>query len=190
VPQRTHTVSAGLGHRPWIVEWHKAIDSTMARSAELARSGEGFDRVVVADYQSEGRGTRGRVWIAPPGSCLMFSFIASNRVSIDELQRLPLTFAQRVAHEIQELYDIPIDVDPPNDLTIRGNKFAGILCQSHLRGSDIRWIVCGMGINTNLAAADRQVPGSTSLLIETAEPVDQRALLERLLDVLAPLRAP
>lgn len=119
----------------------------------------------------------------------MFSFMLANLISLQDLADLPLRVATVVAGRLNADFDLDVRVDPPNDLTIGGRKLAGTLCQSHLRGTDISWVVCGIGLNTNLSRDQIQVPGSTSLLIESGYRVDHEQLLGSLLEVLAPIRA-
>ena len=182
-PTPKHSSSGGLSR--WDVEWHQTIDSTMSRSVELVRSGVAWERVVVADFQTAGRGTHGRSWVAPSGSCLMFSFALRPGITIDELTALPLQIASTVAERLVSSYAIDIQVDPPNDLVVAGRKLAGVLCQSHLRGEDVEWVVCGIGLNTNLQQDEVTVTDTTSLRIETGHSIGHPELLEKLLESLA-----
>lgn len=177
-------VTTNPNRPPWIVEWHPSLDSTMDRASELAASDPDHDHVVVADYQARGRGTRGRVWIAPPGTCLMFSFAIRRDIQIADLASLPGRIAASIADELNTRFDANVAVDLPNDLTIDGDKIAGILCQSRLRGGEIEWLVCGIGLNTNLSEAEVSVANSTSLAIKTGLAVDHEQLLQQLLSAL------
>ena len=118
----------------------------------------------------------------------MFSFVIQPRITIPELATLPAMIAAMVRDELNSRFRANVAVDPPNDLTIRGRKLAGVLCQSHLRGKNIEWVVCGVGLNTNLSASDVSVPGSTSLSIACGGHYCHKELLEYLLTALDPLR--
>src|SRR5437879_13593812 len=56
------------------IEYHAAIASTQDRARALAASGSG-PRVVVADLQTAGQGTRGGPWHAAAGMSLLASWL-------------------------------------------------------------------------------------------------------------------
>ena len=185
---RTLRITTSDSRRAWHVEWHASLDSTMERASMLARLETDEDIVVVADYQHSGRGTHGRSWIAPRGSCLMFSFVICPRLEIADLLSLPLTIAATIRDEVNVRYRLDVELDPPNDLMIGGRKVAGVLCQSHIRGANVDWVVCGVGLNTNLSAQDVTVPDSTSLRIASGQIYQHEVLLGHLLGALDRIR--
>lgn len=187
---RTLTIHSSQPGQPWRVEWHASLDSTMTRASEIAAPGGPAGRVVVADFQTQGRGTRGRTWLAPPGSCLMFSVVLKPGPSPETLTRMPYEIACALCDALNKRLGIGASVKAPNDVTVGERKLAGILCQSHIRSGRVEWVVCGIGLNTNLAATDAGVPGATSLLIETGETCRHDELLANLLGALEPFRGP
>lgn len=162
---------------PWRIEWHAQLDSTMERAAELARAGEPEGLVVVADYQTAGRGTHGRSWIAPRGTCLMFTFLLRPGVSASDLSDLPGRVAALAAAGLAIRTGLDIDVKPPNDLVVKGRKLAGILCISHVVSGEARWVACGVGLNTMLERPDPATPNATSLALEGVTCVSHHELL-------------
>src|SRR5271165_653651 len=52
-----------------------SLDSTNRHLMDAARGGAPEGTVVVADFQSAGRGRLGRRWEAPPGTCLLASVL-------------------------------------------------------------------------------------------------------------------
>ena len=187
---RKYTVHSSRDGQPWHVEWHASLDSTMTRAGKLAADGAPAGQVVVADFQRMGRGTRGRRWVAPPGSCLMFSAVFRPDLLPEKLSRLPYEIACAVRDALNVRLGIGATVKAPNDVMVGERKLAGILCQSHIRSGKVEWVVCGIGLNTNLAASDAGVPGATSLLMETREPCRHDALVADLLVALEPFRGP
>jgi BirA family biotin operon repressor/biotin-[acetyl-CoA-carboxylase] ligase len=151
---------------PWRIEWHASLPSTMTRARELAETGAPAGTVVVADYQSEGRGTRGRAWLAPPGTCLMFTIVARPRMPAGELEGAPLRVSESIATTLRAEFDLPCEVKPPNDVMIDGRKLCGILCASRLMGEQIAWLLVGVGLNTRMSLADRPLETATSLQLE------------------------
>ena len=156
-----------LGSPFWCIEWHEWLSSTMDRATDLAKVGAPSGSVVVADFQSAGRGTHGRKWHAAPGTCLMFTILVRPDLAPEMLEPLPIEVASSVALALNDYTGLAIGISPPNDLTIRSEKVSGTLCTSRIVGTSVEWVLCGIGINTNMRQDELPLPGLTSLAIET-----------------------
>ena len=62
-----------------ISEFYPQIGSTNDRALDWLAHSAPTGSVVVADEQTKGRGRLGRVWYAPPGTALMFSYLLRPR---------------------------------------------------------------------------------------------------------------
>lgn len=92
--------------------------------------------VVVADFQTAGRGRLDHRWEAPPGTALLVSFVlAPNPV---------LSLAAGVA--AAEACGTAVRLKWPNDLLLGGRKVGGILVEATPDRA-----VCGIGINLTWA---------------------------------------
>ena len=131
------------------VEYMRAVDSTQRRARELAARDAPEWSLVVANYQTAGRGQHGRRWAAAPGSAVMFSILVVPRTH-EALSLIPLRVGQIVLGTLNELaaptHDARIKLKWPNDLIARDAKLGGILCEAQTRGDDLRAVV-GVGIN-------------------------------------------
>ncbi|CAM4053886.1 biotin--[acetyl-CoA-carboxylase] ligase [Deinococcus frigens] len=112
--------------------------------------------VVVAEYQTGGRGRRGRAWSPAPGA-LTFSVLlrgggedgGETPLTLPELALMPL--AAGVA--VQAACGVG-GLKWPNDLLAPGGrKLAGILLEADLRGEEARRAVLGIGLNVSGAPA-------------------------------------
>ncbi len=153
----------------------------MTRARELAESEAPAGTVVVADYQSEGRGTHGRTWLAPPGSCLMFTLVARPAIPVAILTDIPLRISESIAACLRDQYGLDCDVKPPNDILVGGRKLCGVLCTSHLVGERLEWLLVGVGLNTRMTVAELPLETATSLVIEGVTVDDHAVLLRRVL---------
>ncbi|MBJ7308500.1 MAG: hypothetical protein JHC63_11675, partial [Acidimicrobiia bacterium] len=72
------------------VRWVAETGSTNRDLLEAAAAGVSEGLVLVADYQSAGRGRLDRAWIAPAGASLLVSALLRPSVSPDELFLLTL----------------------------------------------------------------------------------------------------
>jgi BirA family biotin operon repressor/biotin-[acetyl-CoA-carboxylase] ligase len=107
---------------------YEQVGSTMDAARERVRAGETEIVGVRAEYQSAGRGRRGGVWLAPPGGCLLITYILSVGPTL-EARHLAFAAAVAVAEAVEAETDIPARVKWPNDILAGGRKLAGILIE-------------------------------------------------------------
>jgi BirA family biotin operon repressor/biotin-[acetyl-CoA-carboxylase] ligase len=166
----------------WLIERHAVLPSTMDRARELAEQGAPAGMVVVADYQSAGRGTHGRSWLAPPGACLMFTVVARPALTPTALERLPFRVSTTVAEVLREHLGAACTVHEPNDIYLHDRKVCGVLCTSHIIGDQVRWVLCGIGLNTHMTPEQLPLETATSLAAAGLTVPSHEELLPLLLD--------
>jgi BirA family transcriptional regulator, biotin operon repressor / biotin---[acetyl-CoA-carboxylase] ligase len=108
--------------------------------------------VVLADYQSAGRGSDGSKWQSEPGQNLTFSFILYPTFLAPEAQFylnkiISLGLSDLVLELLPERNDICIKW--PNDIYIGNEKVAGTLIQNGVKGSSFDFSIIGIGLNVN-----------------------------------------
>lgn len=149
-------------------------DDLMAR----ARQGDAEGIVLVAGYQSGGRGRHGRVWTAPPESGLLCSVLLRPPARVAGL--VTATVAVALVDACESLGAVGIGIKWPNDLIVGlapdERKLAGILAEVDTPvgassaagprvpgGSERLVVVVGAGVNVHTPAmlpdevADRYV---------------------------------
>ncbi len=170
-----------LGSR---IEVRAQIGSTNEECVRLARAGEPAGTVMIADWQSAGRGRRGRRWLAPPGSAVLLSVVLRPALPAEALGRIGMAAALAAAAAVRDRTGLAPAVKYPNDVLLEGRKLAGVLCEAHLAGERVEWAVAGVGLNVRQEAVPPDLVGlATSLEEHGALParIDlARALLERL----------
>jgi len=163
---------------------HREIESTNQYALEIASRGAEEGTVVLAEWQTRGRGRMSREWVSPPGVGIYMTVILRPGASVRELPKYTLLAGVAVAEAVRETAALPATIKWPNDVLIDGKKFCGILEETFITGSKINYIVIGIGINVNtdpaeLPATSRSAP--TSLKAEKGAPVDRRKLLQTVL---------
>src|ERR1700733_4972554 len=147
----------------------------------LARAEAGADidgSVLVAEYQSAGRGRHGRQWSAPPRTQVTLSVgVAGGSVPRTGWGWLPLAAGDAVA-----VLGVEAGLKWPNDVLAGGGKLAGILAEV---ASPTPVIVLGLGINVTLTAEEAPDPVATSLLMLGSSATDRNTLARRVLGELA-----
>lgn len=96
-------------------------------------------------YQNQGRGRRGKRWIAPPGHALMLSIGVWLDCGIQDLSGLSIDVGVSLTQALNTL-GVPARLKWPNDLWINERKLAGLLIE--LQGDQDRtFVVLGFGLN-------------------------------------------
>jgi BirA family transcriptional regulator, biotin operon repressor / biotin---[acetyl-CoA-carboxylase] ligase len=139
--------------------------------------------VLVAEYQSAGRGRVGRHWTVPPRSGLLFSvLLRPDGVPSSRWGWLSLITGVALASAVSEVAEVDTKLKWPNDLLLGPGqrKAAGILAEV-VNGS----VIVGVGLNVTLREAELPVPEATSLAIEGASTTDRDTVLRVILRELA-----
>lgn len=132
--------------------------------------------LVVAEYQTAGRGRLGRKWLSPAGSCVMMSLILKPDFAPQYAPMLTLVMGLSVAQALHA------SIKWPNDAVVSGKKICGILTEMSLEGTNIREVVIGVGINVNLSKLPEEVKEiATSLYLETGESYDRNEIIGQVL---------
>jgi BirA family biotin operon repressor/biotin-[acetyl-CoA-carboxylase] ligase len=137
------------------IELLDSTDSTntllMQRVADGAESGS----VIVAEWQTHGRGRRGRAWHTALGSALTFSVLWRFQQGAGFLGGLSLAVSVAVARTLASLGITDCGVKWPNDVLWHGCKLAGILIemQGDMLGPSVA--IIGIGLNCRLPDAVR-----------------------------------
>ncbi|QBG35999.1 bifunctional biotin--[acetyl-CoA-carboxylase] ligase/biotin operon repressor BirA [Litorilituus sediminis] len=133
-----------------VVEVHSLIDSTndylMRRLPNQLIQGQ----VCLAEFQSAGRGRRGRQWISPFGSQLYLSMYWYLEQGLSAAMGLSLVTALAVSDAIKSYCDVQVQLKWPNDVYLDGVKLAGILIDLEGQPLEPSHSVIGLGLNINM----------------------------------------
>lgn len=109
--------------------------------------------VRVAEYQTGGRGRRGRGWVSPPGCGACFSFAFRFECGLQRLGPLSLV-AGVIAAEAISREGVPVGLKWPNDLVVDDAKLGGLLVEIRGVSDGPCEVVAGIGINIRLPRDD------------------------------------
>jgi BirA family biotin operon repressor/biotin-[acetyl-CoA-carboxylase] ligase len=163
------------------------VDETGSTNADMlarAADGEDIDGVVLlAEYQSAGRGRRGRRWSAPAQSQISLSVgVGVGTVPTDAWGWLPLLTGVAVVDAVAEITGVTAGLKWPNDVLVDTGKLAGILAEVAAPGPVV---VVGLGLNVTMTSDEAPDPAATSLAMLGAGNLDRTALAEAVLRHLA-----
>ncbi|MBK7791735.1 MAG: biotin--[acetyl-CoA-carboxylase] ligase [Betaproteobacteria bacterium] len=169
------------------------VDQIESTSTELSRRSQRRDihgMLLAAEWQTAGRGRRGRSWTAVAGGSLTFSLGWRFEQGAGFLAGLSLAVGVAVVRALEAEGFTGIALKWPNDLIHRHHKLGGILIDLNGDALGPSTVVIGVGINVRLPASVRDelavpVTDLTSIAARKLLPVDRNRLLARLVDELA-----
>jgi BirA family biotin operon repressor/biotin-[acetyl-CoA-carboxylase] ligase len=181
-------VVRSLGSRTGLViEVVDTIDSTSSELSRRAPLRDIHRHVLAAEWQTAGRGRRGRRWASVVGGSLTFSLAWRFEQSAAHLSGLTLAVGLALARALEDLGFAGIELKWPNDLVHRRSKLGGILVELAADALGPSLAIVGVGLNVRLPAATRREIDQSVTDLSDISPqhfVDRNVLLARALDEL------
>ena len=168
---RVNTRLAATGCRSRVAVLEET-DSTSTQLAALAATGAASGTAIAAEWQSAGRGRRGRAWRSSIGGSLTFSVLWRFDRGPAHLAGLSLALAAGVAQALEAAGCAGVGLKWPNDLVAHWRKLGGILVETMGEMQGPTAAVVGIGLNYRL---------SDSLARHIDQPVIDLAECSRLL---------
>ncbi len=169
------------------IELLDVATSTNTLLMERAAAGAASGSMIAAEWQTGGRGRRGRVWHATPGAALTFSLLWRFQQGAGTLSGLSLAVGVALTRALSRLGITGIGLKWPNDVIWQGCKLAGVLIELQGEANGPSAAVIGVGINCCLpdALRDRIDQPVADLAQIAGSGVDRNRLLAILLIELA-----
>lgn len=124
-------------------------DSTNARLAGRITP-PGRACACVAEYQTQGRGRRGRRWLMPPAAGICLSVAWQFESPPAALSALGPAAGLAVRRGLRDIGIDGVGLKWPNDLVWRDAKLGGILVELRAEGQGPACVVIGVGVNDQL----------------------------------------
>ena len=171
----------------------EVVDQIESTSSELMRRAQRRDVhgvALAAEWQTAGRGRRGRAWTAIAGGSLTFSLGWKFEQGAGFLAGLSLAVGVAVVRALEAEKFRDVALKWPNDLIHRHLKVGGILIELNGDALGPTTTVVGVGLNVRVppqARKDIPVPVTdlASIAGRKAPPIDRNRLLAALLTELA-----
>ena len=163
------------------------LDSTNKKAKELAAAGAGHGTLVTADAQHAGVGRRGRSWSSEKGAGIYMSMLLRPALGTEQVSMLTLVAALAAAKAFENFAVFPANtpcIKWPNDLVLRKKKVCGILTELTLDGTNIDYVIVGIGINvSNRFFPDEIKETASSILLERGQEVDRESLIAEIWNI-------
>ena len=129
-----------------IIEHLKKIDSTNEYIKKYLKKRQ--DALVRADFQTAGKGTKGRSFISEKGGLYVSKLTFYNNLMVKDAWSIMVDNAMAVVKTL-----IAFGVQPkikwPNDIIVNDKKICGILTQNAFCQEFVDYSIVGIGININ-----------------------------------------
>ena len=140
-----------------------SVDSTNTVLLDRTGPPNGSSEVMLAEYQTAGRGRRGRPWLAPPGGSICLSFSWNFRDVPEDLGALGLVIGMCELRALRKLGVTNAKLKWPNDLLVDDRKLGGILIELRAESDGPAYVVVGIGLNVALGSALLEKIAATGL---------------------------
>ncbi len=132
------------------VAW--SVGSTNTMLLERQNPPFGSCEVILAEYQTAGRGRRGRIWVAPLGGSICLSVSWTFREVPADLGALGLVIGVCSVRALVLLGVPEARLKWPNDILVADRKLGGILIELRAESAGPACVVIGVGLNVALGA--------------------------------------
>ena len=135
--------------RSWKLIWKPICASTeIELSNWIAKKPVRKDQLkaILASSQKYGQGQLGRNWYSPKGGVWVSAAISREGANKNNSELYGLALALAMVERLERI-GIEVKIKWPNDLLVDGKKLAGILSRLFFRGTELRLLRFGVGLN-------------------------------------------
>lgn len=159
-----------------------SVDSTNIYLRSYIAAKEEKITLVVADYQTAGRGQGANKWESEANKNLLFSVLVHpSRIPLRQQFLLAEAGALALKEVIDKYVSEDITLKWPNDIYWKDKKLSGTLIETKIAGGHIKDFVFGVGLNVNQTHFTSDAPNPVSLTQIIGYEIDRDKLLTELL---------
>lgn len=136
------------------LEVFPSVDSTNSHLLRRAAQGAPRGSFCLAEYQTAGKGRRGRRWVSPFGSNLYLSLLWRFDCYSAELSGLSLLVGLGIAGWVRSLGGNGVCLKWPNDVLFERRKLGGVLLEMSEEKTGGCYVVIGVGINVSMPLSE------------------------------------
>jgi len=129
------------------LEIHHSINSTNSYLLEKSHQTKDTGLICLAEYQTAGKGRRGREWVSPFGSNIYLSILWQYQQGPASISGLSLAVGVAVIRALKDCGIEGVGLKWPNDIFWQDKKLAGILIEVSGETNGPCSAVIGLGLN-------------------------------------------
>ncbi len=167
------------------IHYQEEIISTHLLAKELAKNKQNNGKIIIAEKQTGGIGTKGQNWYTGKYNNIAISIILHPQTSISKLEGLTREIAETMQATIKKLYNYELTIKEPNDLLLKGKKICGILTEINTTAETINYLIISLGFNVNeeeFSLETREI--ATSLKKEFGKNFEREEIIKTFLEIL------
>jgi BirA family transcriptional regulator, biotin operon repressor / biotin---[acetyl-CoA-carboxylase] ligase len=128
-----------------------SVDSTNNYTAKLVKETKiSFGTVIMADFQTHGKGQRSSFWESDKGLNLLISiYFDSSFLNSENIFFLSKAVALAIRKCVEKVIGNKVSIKWPNDILINGSKIAGVLIENQWKNEKLSSSIIGIGLNVN-----------------------------------------
>ncbi len=160
-----------------------AIDSTNSYLKDFVRKTNVENgTVIIADFQTNGKGQNDNKWISDKGKNLTFSVLVKFE-SLEVEKQFYLNYVVSIAlyNVLKNYISEKLTVKWPNDIMSGNQKICGILIESTIKKSNVKNSIIGVGLNVNQDIFPEEASKATSLKKVLNTFIDKDELFDKIL---------
>lgn len=159
-----------------------AIDSTNSYLRQLSATDRLEDfTVVVADYQTKGRGQMGTKWFSQQSKNLMFSvFRGTSFLKTSNSFYISIATSLAIYKALELLQIKKLKIKWPNDILSDDKKIVGVLIENVIKKNGLQNSIIGIGVNVNQTEF-ANLPNATSIRLITGNVYEVDEILNNIL---------
>ncbi len=132
------------------IEQYKIIDSTQLEiHRRIKQKNIENGLIIMSERQTKGKGTHGRIWHTDEGNNIAFSLYVETNCVYQKLDGITIEIAKTILNVFKKVYHIDLQIKEPNDIVYNRKKIGGILTEAKVLKDKVKYLVIGIGINTN-----------------------------------------
>lgn len=168
-----------MGREVYYIE---ETESTNVWARQLGKEGAPSGSLAITDHQTQGRGRRGRKWVAPQGLDIFMTLLLRPNILPAQAPMLTPVMGLSVAEALNKSFDITCRIKWPNDVILNGKKVCGALTEMSAGQDGVKYVIIGVGINCNTTAFSPELSDkATSLVIESGQKIVREQLVAEVL---------
>ena len=125
------------------------VDSTNELAKKYGDINPGREAIFIANYQSKGKGRKGRSFYSPEGTGMYMSFLIRPDVSLEKAMNFTCMIAESTCRAIEKVTGLYTGIKWVNDIYYNDRKISGILTEAStsLEDGRLAYLVIGIGVN-------------------------------------------
>lgn len=165
------------------IEYYKEIGSTHTYAKSIANGENQNGKLIIAEVQTEGIGTKGRIWHTGENKNIAMTIILKPNCKLNRFKNLSIDIAKLMQKTIKNLYNIELSIKEPNDLMLNKKKICGILTEVSTTGENINYLLISLGFNVNEDFFPEDINNiATSLKLEFNKGFEREEIIKKYIE--------